>query len=156
MAERIWTSHSVAQTLELGECLGKAASSGDVLALFGGLGAGKTVLTKGIIRGLGGDSDQVTSPTFVLMVQHQARLALHHFDAYRLGGAREMLDIGAEEALYGAGITVVEWAERVLDVLPEDRLEAHLSMTGGTTREIRLSAACPRGEAWLRRSGLLT
>ena len=75
------------ETLALGERIGRAALPGDVVALFGGLGAGKTVLAKGILRGLGGDPDDATSPTFTLLRQYQARLQLNHFDAYRLGRA---------------------------------------------------------------------
>jgi tRNA threonylcarbamoyladenosine biosynthesis protein TsaE len=134
--------------------LGRAASPGDVVALFGGLGAGKTVLAKGILRGLGGAPDDATSPTFTLLRQYPARLLLHHFDAYRLSAPREFLDIGAEEAFYGDGICVIEWAERVLEVLPADRLEVHLEVSGEARREVRLSATGPRAETLLGRLGL--
>jgi tRNA threonylcarbamoyladenosine biosynthesis protein TsaE len=143
--------NSVDDTLALGERIGRAALPGDIVALFGGLGAGKTVLAKGILRGLGGDPDDATSPTFTLLRQYPARLLLHHFDAYRLSAPREFLEIGAEEAFYGDGICVIEWAERVLEVLPADRLEVHLEVTGETRREVRLSAAGPRAEALLGR-----
>ena len=154
MTDRIHVSQSVDETLALGERIGRAALPGDVVALFGGLGAGKTVLAKGILRGLGGDPDDATSPTFTLLRQYQARLQLHHFDAYRLAAPRELLEIGAEEAFYGDGICVIEWAERVLEVLPPDRLEVHLEVSGEARREVRLSAAGPRAEALLGRMGL--
>jgi tRNA threonylcarbamoyladenosine biosynthesis protein TsaE len=154
VTERTHVSQSVDETLALGERIGRAARPGDVVALFGGLGAGKTVLAKGILRGLGGDPDDATSPTFTLLRQYQARLTLHHFDAYRLAEPRALLDIGAEEAFYGDGICVIEWSERVLEVLPPDRLEIHLKVSGEAQREVRLSAAGPRAEALLSRMGL--
>jgi tRNA threonylcarbamoyladenosine biosynthesis protein TsaE len=152
--ERIHVSQSVDETLTLGERIGRAARPGDVVALFGGLGAGKTVLAKGILRGLGGNPDDAASPTFTLLRQYQARLLLHHFDAYRLAAPRELLEIGAEEAFYGDGICVIEWAERVLEVLPADRLEVHLEVSGEARREVRLSATGPHAEALLGRMRL--
>jgi tRNA threonylcarbamoyladenosine biosynthesis protein TsaE len=154
VTDLIHVSQSVADTLALGERIGRAALPGDLVALFGGLGAGKTVLAKGILRGLGGDPDDAASPTFTLLRQYPARLLLHHFDAYRLAAPREFLDIGAEEAFYGDGICVIEWAERVLEVLPADRLEVHLEVSGEARRDIRLSAAGPRAEALLGRMDL--
>ncbi len=151
---RIHVSESVGETLALGERIGRAAMPGDVVALFGGLGAGKTVLAKGILRGLGGDPDDAASPTFTLLRQYPARLQLNHFDAYRLAAPRELLEIGAEETFYSGGICVIEWAERVLDVLPADRLEVHLEVTGEARREVRLRAAGPRAETLLGRTGL--
>ena len=151
MAERIQISRSADETLLLGERIGRAALPGDVVALFGGLGAGKTVLAKGILRGLGGHPDDAASPTFTLLREYQARLTLHHFDAYRLHEPRELLEIGAEEALYGDGLCVIEWAERVLEALPPDRLEVRLEVVGKARRRVRLSAAGPRSEALLAR-----
>ena len=139
------TTHSPAETQALGERIGRGARAGDVVALFGDLGAGKTVLTKGIMQGLGGSPDEVTSPTFVLMMMHEARLPLYHFDAYRLGGHAEMLDIGAEEAYYGPGLTVVEWADRVGETLPADRLDVFMSVAGADARRIELRPTGPRG-----------
>jgi tRNA threonylcarbamoyladenosine biosynthesis protein TsaE len=154
VTERIHISRSVDETLALGERVGCAALPGDVVALFGGLGAGKTVFAKGVLRGLGGDPDDAASPSFTLLRQYPARLTLHHFDAYRLTEPRELLEIGAEEAFYGDGICIIEWAERVLEALPPDRLEVHLEASGEAGREVRLSAAGPRSEALLRRMKL--
>lgn len=152
MNEWQFVSRSPADTRAIGERLGRAAEAGDVIAMFGGLGAGKTVLTKGIIGGLGGDPDHVTSPTFILMMQHRARLPLFHFDAYRLGGPREFLDIGAEEAFYGPGVSVVEWAERVEEVLPPHRLDIRLEVESETERRIVLTPRGPRAENWARQA----
>lgn len=136
-------THAPAETLALGERLGHVVRPGNVVALIGDLGAGKTLLTKGIFRGLNGDPREVISPTFVLMTRHEGRSPLYHFDAYRLQGAGEILDIGAEESFYGDGVSVVEWADRVIDALPDDRLEVHMNVRSPNEREIRLRA---RGE----------
>ncbi len=144
--ERRFVSRSPTKTFEFGERIGRAVRPGVVLALVGGLGAGKTVLAKGIFRGLGGDPDRVTSPTFILMARHDARLTLYHFDAYRLNGPRELLDIGAEEAFYSNGVSVVEWADIVMGALPPDRLEVHMRVSGPSDREIRLRPTGPRAE----------
>lgn len=145
----VHTTRSPEDTLALGERLGRAARPGDVLALIGDLGAGKTVLTKGIAVGLDIDRDDVTSPTFVLMKQHHGRLTLFHFDAYRLGSADEILDIGAQEAFDARGVSVVEWADRVTDALPPDRVDIHLEVAGETARRITLAARGPAACALL-------
>ena len=146
------TTHSPDETLALGERIGRAARPGDVIALTGNLGAGKTVLAKGIMKGLGGNPDDVTSPTFVLMMRHDARLPLFHFDAYRLARCQEMLDIGAEEAYYGSGVTVVEWADRVAESLPGDRLEVEIELAGAALRSIRIRSTGKASESLLERA----
>ena len=156
MHDKAITTYSPEETLALGARLGQAARSGDVIALYGDLGAGKTALTKGIATGLGGDPRAVTSPTFVLMIRHEARLPLYHFDAYRLARCSDMLDIGAEEAFYGDGVSVVEWADRVEESLPEDRLEIHLSVTGETSRRMRFHPTGPQSAELLSRAQVRT
>lgn len=134
------TTHSPAETLALAERIGRAAQPGDCVALTGNLGTGKTVMAKGIASGLDIAPSEVTSPTFVLMTRHAGRLTLHHLDAYRLTASAEMLAIGAEEAFYGEGLCVVEWADRVADILPDDRLEIVITVTGETDRVFRLTS----------------
>jgi len=142
---------SLEDTLAFGRRIGRAARPGDVVALMGQLGAGKTALTKGILAGLGGNPDDATSPTFVLMVRHDGgRLPLFHFDAYRLADGTELAEIGAEEAFYGDGLSAIEWADRVAEVLPEDRLELRLRVTGRTEREIVLAPLGERARALAR------
>lgn len=140
-------THFPAETHALGVRLGKQARAGDVIALIGDLGAGKTILTKGIASGLGADPDEVTSPTFVLMARHEARVPLYHFDAYRLSGPDEILEIGAEEAFYGNGVSVIEWADHVAEALPPDRLEIRIKTIAQTEREVCLAATGPRSAA---------
>ena len=140
-------TRSPGETHTLGRHIGSALQRGDNLALIGDLGAGKTILTKGVFSGLGGDADEVTSPTFVLMARHEARLTLYHFDAYRLSGPNEMLEIGADDFLYGNGACIIEWADRVAAALPADRLEIHMSIAGESERGICFIPTGPRSEA---------
>lgn len=118
--ERRFTTRSREETAALGEALADGLRSGDVVAMDGDLGAGKTAMTTGIARGLG-VRGAVSSPTFTLLIEHGAgsrQLALHHFDAYRLSGSAEFLALGFDEVLESDGVSVVEWADRVREALP--------------------------------------
>ncbi len=114
-------SSSAEETQRLGFAVGERACAGDVYLLSGPLGAGKTCFTQGLARGLGVEG-YVRSPTFVLMTRHTGRLTLHHIDLYRIGSLEEAWDLGLDEQLFGAGVCVIEWAERAEDLLPEDAL----------------------------------
>ena len=115
-----------ADTRALGHRIAEAAEPGDVVALIGDLGTGKTALTKYIAEGLGIKGD-ISSPTFTIVKEYRSgRLPLYHFDVYRLGSGDELIDIGAEEMLDGDGLCVIEWADIVADVLPEDALAIRL------------------------------
>ena len=105
------------QTMLCGEIMGKLIPRGSVVGLTGNLGAGKTVFTKGLARGLGID-EEPNSPTFVIMSCYEGSVPLSHFDVYRLSGGAEFEDTGYEEFFYGDGVSVVEWADKVRDVLP--------------------------------------
>ncbi len=108
------------ETERFGLTLGESLRQGDVLALVGDLGTGKTTLTKHIARGLG-VQELVTSPTFTLVQEyHSGRLPLYHFDVYRIGDPGEMFELGYEEYFYGQGVCVIEWADLVADLLPEN------------------------------------
>lgn len=144
-------SESPEQTLAIGRAIGRALRSGDIVALFGDLGAGKTWLTKGIAEGLGVPSREVTSPTFVLMHIYDGRVPLAHFDAYRLEGADEMVALGAEEMFYGEGASVIEWADRVEEALPEDRLEIRLAVAGEAKRRLVFDSTGEQSELLLNR-----
>ena len=123
------TSTSPAQTKAVGSALGVAAEPGTLVALIGPLGAGKTVLAKGIAAGLGVTS-VVNSPTFVLMNEHRGRLPFYHADAYRLDDPEEALAAGLLDERQAGGVTVVEWADRLGDWLSEERLELELTPLG--------------------------
>ncbi|MEO7295269.1 MAG: tRNA (adenosine(37)-N6)-threonylcarbamoyltransferase complex ATPase subunit type 1 TsaE [Candidatus Limnocylindria bacterium] len=119
------TSRDPDETHELGRRIGAMAAAGTVLGLTGELGAGKTVLAKGLAAGLGVTS-VVNSPTFILMNEHVGRLRLYHIDAYRLGDAEEASDAGLLDERQVDGVTVVEWADRLEGWLPVERLEIRL------------------------------
>lgn len=119
------------ETRSLGFRIADALEPGDVVALIGDLGTGKTALTKYIAEGLG-VTEVINSPTFTIVKEYRSgRLPLYHFDVYRLGSGSELLDTGAEDMLYGDGVCVVEWADIVADVLPEDSLVVMLSYGEG-------------------------
>lgn len=124
----------------LGESLGAAARAGDVVALVGALGAGKTFLAQSIARGVGvPEETRVTSPTFTVVQEYPARVLLFHADLYRLGDAAELDEIGLFER--GAdGLVVVEWADRMPEVVPPEALWVTLAIEGPETRRVRVHA----------------
>ncbi len=131
------------ETEAIGERLGRAARAGDVLALWGELGAGKTVLARGIARGLGVDAAEVTSPTFVTMHEHlDGRLPFFHIDLYRIA-PEDARSTGWEEAVDGTGVTAIEWPDRVATDLPADRLDVRIEHGPGDERRIRLEPTGP-------------
>jgi len=115
-------------------------NKGDIICLFGDLGSGKTVLTKGISSGLGVDKREVTSPTFVILRQYQGRMPIYHFDLYRINGPEGILDLGYEEYLFDEGISVIEWADRLSGLLPREFLKIELRVTGQKKRKLKISA----------------
>lgn len=126
--------------------LGRYAEPGDVFLLCGELGSGKTCLAQGIALGLGVE-DHVRSPTFVLATIHQGRIPLYHIDLYRLDRVEEVLDLGLEEYLSSEGVSVVEWADKAMEILPLPYLLVNLAYQGEMSRIIQLEA---RGERYDR------
>ncbi len=134
-------SESANDTLKLGKKIAKYLGKGDILCLFGEFGAGKTVLTKGIALGLGIKQSAVISPSFVLVRQYAgAKLLLNHLDLYRLKTAGDILALGHEDYLYGEAVTVIEWAERLGYLLPEECLKVELSIRQNSQRLLEFSA----------------
>ena len=130
-------SESPDQTIRLGRILGELLSEGSFVGLIGGLGAGKTVLTKGIAHGLGvGDDREVTSPSFVLVNEYGGRVPVYHVDLYRLENPAEVEGIGWDEFVSGPGVTLVEWADKAGKYLPEERVEVHLQWAGEEKRRL--------------------
>lgn len=119
------------ETQKLGRLLGQLLQPGDVLVVSGELGAGKTTFVQGLAEGLGIEA-QVTSPTFTIIHEYQGtRCPLYHIDAYRLEDPREAEELGLEEYFYGDGITAVEWAENIIQLLPQDYLYVKIIKTPG-------------------------
>ena len=146
-----YTSHSVEQTRALGVRLGRILTGGEVIALIGPLGAGKTQWVKGLSEGAGvSDPDAVNSPTFVLVNEYAGRVYLHHLDAYRLSGPADLIALGFDEMICSGSTVVVEWADRVISVLPEDRLTITLEIAGRSERHIRGVAYGPTSRRLLR------
>lgn len=135
----VFVTHSEQETVELGSRMGKLLGAGDIVLLYGGLGAGKTVLTRGIALGLG-TRDMVTSPTYTLMHRYEGRVPIFHFDLYRLGGPDEVLDLGYEEFFYGDGVSVVEWPESLEYLCPEEYVKVEMEATGYGIRKITVNA----------------
>ena len=132
-------SHSEAQTRRLGARLGELARGGEVIALQGSLGTGKTRWVQGIGMGLQIEAP-VTSPTFTLVNEYVGRLRLYHVDLYRISEAREALEFGLDEYMGGDSVCVIEWAERVLGVLPEEHLWITLHHLDDTKRRVTMRA----------------
>ena len=140
-------SNSEKMTRQLAVKLAKCLVPGDVIALIGELGSGKTVFTKGLAAGIGCDQKEVLSPTFVLMRQYRGRLDLNHFDLYRLKSIRQLEDIGYEEYFYGQAVTVIEWADRIEASLPERHLKVILRVIDKDRRLIKFISNKGRGNA---------
>lgn len=116
-------TRSPGQTFEIGARLGRRARPGQVCTLTGDLGVGKTVFTQGFAKGLGIE-EPVSSPTFtIVQVYEEGRLPFYHFDVYRIGDIEEMYEVGYEDYMLGEGVTLIEWADLIKELLPQERTE---------------------------------
>lgn len=130
-------TNSEDETSAVGEQLARTLQPGDVVLLFGELGAGKTAFVRGLARGLGGAPDDVSSPTFTLIQEYSGRITLYHVDLYRLE-AREIPDLGLEDLVLGDGVVAIEWADRWVG-RPGDAIEVTIEDEGEDARSIRIS-----------------
>lgn len=138
---------SLAETEAFGKRLGERLFPGAVVALIGPLGAGKTQLVRAIAIGLGiANPALVSSPTFVLIHEYAARLPIFHFDAYRLAGDADFAELGVHEYFAAGGVCLIEWADKVAGVLPSERLELRIAITGPESRRIEMVAFGARHE----------
>lgn len=150
--ELILATESPEETLDLACRLGSELQGGEVIALSGDLGAGKTLFVKGIAEALGIEPRRVTSPTFLLVHELEGRLDLKHLDAYRSGGARDFLELGYDDLQGSGSVIAIEWAERVGSLLPADHLRLTFLFSGACSRRIECRGTGPRHADLLRRS----
>ena len=124
------------ETIAIGEKIGLLLQKGDVIAMTGTLGAGKTTITKGIAKALGVE-ENITSPTFCLISEYSGKkLPLYHMDVYRLEGAEDFINLGVEEMLYGDGVCIIEWSEKVMSELPKKTIKMTLTPESDGSRTI--------------------
>jgi tRNA threonylcarbamoyladenosine biosynthesis protein TsaE len=127
---------SVAETMALGERLAEHLRPGDIVALYGDLGAGKTHFVKGIARALGVDEATVSSPTFTIVQEYAGSCPIYHIDAYRVKTPGEFYELGYEDYFYGDGLCLIEWPSRIEALLPDDAIRLRLTHQGGDRRRI--------------------
>jgi tRNA threonylcarbamoyladenosine biosynthesis protein TsaE len=144
-------SLSVNQTLRIGKKIAGNLNAGDIILLSGSLGAGKTVLAKGIASGLGINKNDVLSPTFVLLRVYQGKHLLQHFDFYRLKTSQDLFILGYQEYLYSAAITLIEWPQRLKFLLPKEFLKIKLFIKAKNQRKIQFTAKGPRYKKLLKK-----
>ena len=139
-------SSSHQHTDRLGQEIGRVLRGGETIALYGPLGAGKTALVRGVAQGLGASPTAVTSPTFVVIHEYQGRLPLAHVDLYRIRSPRELESTGLIEYFSGQTVTAIEWADKGLAALPQDRIEITLNHRAARSRTIQLSVTGPKSD----------
>ncbi len=127
--KEIFITESPDETQALGEKLGKTLKQGDVIALIGDLGTGKTCLTQGIARGVGiAPNEIVSSPSYILINEYNGTIPIYHIDLYRLENSKEIAELGLSEYVEGDGICIIEWAERMADALPDTSIKIHITL----------------------------
>lgn len=132
------TTHSSEETIALGEILGAMLKPGDVLAMRGTLAAGKTTITKGIAKALG-VTDNITSPTFCIISEYEgAKMPLYHMDVYRLDNAEDFINLGVDDLIYGNGVSIIEWSEKIQSELPKKTITVQITPNEDSTRTIEL------------------
>lgn len=147
-------TRSAEETFALGRSLGAALIDGDFLGLSGQLGAGKTLLSRGVAEGAGVPLDDVSSPTYAIVQSYRGRLALHHADLYRLSSEPELYATGYFELLEGEGAFLVEWVEHIPGAAPADALRLVIEVLDPSRRRISLTPSGPKSEALLSRAGI--
>ena len=145
MKTRVFISSCEQDTENLGSVFANELKPGTVIAMYGGLGMGKTAFTRGLARGLGLDA-RVNSPTFTIVNEYLGKVPLFHFDMYRLGSAEELFEIGWEDYLERGGICAVEWSENVEEAFPEDTVRVEFFRISDTERRIEVTMTEAEGE----------
>lgn len=156
MANYTFISNSPESTTGLGKAIGKRLREGSVIALTGELGCGKTVLTRGICDGLGVPLRQVNSPTFILVNEYQGRLSVFHMDMYQINTESDAVELGIIDYMARAayGVMIVEWAERILLLLPNDLLKVDFRVLSARKRRLEFSTQGDRYNEVLKETGI--
>lgn len=131
-------SSSIQETISFGKKFAEELNAGDVVCLEGDLGAGKTHFVKGVASFFGVKEEQVSSPTFTLINEYQGAVPIYHFDCYRLKNEQEALEIGTEEYFYGDGISIVEWPQKIRNLIPPEAVWISITHSGEHQREIHI------------------
>ncbi|MBQ5537953.1 MULTISPECIES: tRNA (adenosine(37)-N6)-threonylcarbamoyltransferase complex ATPase subunit type 1 TsaE [Treponema] len=139
-----FTTNSAEETIALGRKIGGALTGGEIIAMQGTLAAGKTTMTKGIAESLG-VADTITSPTFCLISEYEGRLPLYHMDVYRLDGGEDFINLGVEDMMYGNGVSIIEWSEKVMDELPRETIIIRIEPKEGSTERTITIENWPHG-----------
>ncbi len=126
-------TNSADETIRLGKIIGQKLHKGDILAMQGTLAAGKTTITKGIADALG-VKDTITSPTFCLISEYEGKMPLYHMDVYRLDSGEDFINLGVEDLMYGNGVSIIEWSEKVMDELPKKTIILRLEPVQDSTQ----------------------
>jgi len=144
--KKVWETFSPQETEVIGEKMGKEAMPGQVYSLDGDLGVGKTVFTKGFARGLD-ITEHVTSPTFTIINEYMGRIPLYHFDVYRISCEEEMDDTGYEDYFYGEGVSLVEWATLIPNLMPKDAVHITIEKDFAKGDDYRRITVCQGEDA---------
>ena len=137
-------TNTAEETIELGRKIGRLLTKGDVIAMQGTLAAGKTTITKGIAESLG-VTDTITSPTFCLISEYSGKMPLYHMDVYRLDGGEDFINLGTDDMIYGDGVSIIEWSEKIMDELPKKTIILKLEPQEDGSRIITIEY-WPHGE----------
>lgn len=130
-------THSAEETIALGYKIGKKLKKGDIIAMQGTLAAGKTTITKGIAQALE-ISEEITSPTFCLISEYSGKMPLYHMDVYRLDGTEDFINLGVDDMLYGDGVCIIEWSEKIMDELPKNTIILRILPQDDNSRKIEI------------------
>lgn len=133
-----FTTNTPEETIALGERIGSKLKKGDIIAMQGTLAAGKTTITKGIAKALG-INDTITSPTFCLISEYYGKMPLYHMDVYRLDGGEDFVNLGTDDMLYGDGVSIIEWSEKIMDELPKNTIILKITPGENGSRTIEIT-----------------
>ena len=135
----IYITKSANETHKLGYAIGRILEGGDVLSFWGGLGVGKTCMIQGIARGLDvPENIYIKSPTFVILNQYKGKVPVYHFDFYRINNVCEAMDLGCEEYFFSRGVTLIEWSENIISLLPEEYIKINMAWVSNLERRIEI------------------